>query len=107
MTTLPAETGSVPIILFLYTISMAAFFGAAWLAHRNYRKTKGISNYWLMFLLAMLFGGLSSVVFLLQNAGIAPEFLDEVDRLFVSMFLILLIVTGIETVTTPIDITIE
>lgn len=105
--TIPAEIGSTPIILFLYTISMVGFFAAAGIAVQNYRQTKSISNYWIMFLLTMLLGGAVSAVFFLQNAGVAPVFLDEIDRLFVSMFLILLIVTGIETITTPIDVTIE
>lgn len=89
-----------------YAIATLGFAGATANAYHNYRRTKGISNYWLIFAIAMGLGTLFSAMDLLQHSGVAP-ILDEVDRWIALMFLFALIMTAVETLTSNIDVTIE
>lgn len=98
---------SPEVAVLLYTVAAAAFTTAAAKAIRNYRKTKSISNYWLVFAIAMGLGAALSTVDLLHSIGAAPALLDELDRWIALMFIVMLIMTAVETLTSSIEVVIE
>lgn len=95
------------VTVLLYTVATAAFLGTAVKAVRNYRRTKGISNYWLIFGIAIALGATVTAANLLVSLGIYPVLLDALDQWIALLFIFTLIMTAIETLTSPITVTIE
>lgn len=95
------------ISLLLYTVATTAFFVAAVKGWRNYQQTKSISNYWLIFTLAVTLGAMFTAIDLLIALGVAPELLDQLDRWIALLFIFSLIMTAIETLTSEITVTIR
>lgn len=91
----------------LYGIGAITFSAAAVKAVRNYRRTKGISNYWIVFAIAVGLGAAFSAASMLQSLDIASPVLDELDGWLAIMFIFGLIMTSIETLTTRIEVTIK
>lgn len=107
MTTLATTPLQMQITILMYTVATLVFLAAAYIGFQNYQKTRSISNYWLMFTLAVGFGGALTVVIILTYIVPTSGGLEQVDRLAGSMFVITLIITAIETLTTPIEVTIK
>lgn len=102
-----AEPLSIQINALMYGVATVAFLSATVKAARNYKKTKGISNYWLIFAIAMGLGTLFTIGNTFKYLGVAPVLLDQLDRWFAILFLFTLIITAIETLTSNIEVTIE
>lgn len=83
------------------------YVAAAYLAVQNYRLTRGVSNYWLIFAFAMGLGALLSLQFALERLDIYEPVMEELQPFTVIMLITALIITSIDTLTTHIDVVIE
>lgn len=104
--TLPEPLMTQTVVL-LYLVAAAIFAGAAVKGWRNYQRTKGISNYWLIFAIAVGLSASFSAMNALEYAGIAVDIIDQLDIFIGYMFIFALIMTAIETLTSNIQVTIE
>lgn len=98
---------STPVTALLQGVAIAAFTAAAVTAAHNYRRTKSISNYWLVFTIAVTFGAVFAAMDLLALLGTAPELLSQLDHWVAILFIFSLILTAVETLTSSIEIIIE
>lgn len=98
---------SSEVAVLLHTVAAVAFAAAAAKAVSNYRKTKSISNFWLIFAIAMGLGAILSMFDVLAAFDIASELLDKLDRWIALMFIVMLIMTAVETLTSQIEVVVE
>ncbi len=85
-----------------YAIGTVMLFGAGVYAVKNYRITHEISQYWLVYAIAMFVGGLQTLIYTFEFLyGIDPV-LDSVRAGLAGLFAIMLVVVAVEMVTTDI-----
>lgn len=95
----------VPILA--YAIGGVLLFGASVYAAKNYRITRDISRYWLIYALAMFAGGLQTPIYIFQLIYGVDPFLNGVRTGLAVIFAIMLALVAVELVTTDITEVLE
>lgn len=102
-----AELLMAQVSISLYAVATVAFLVAAMKGWRNYQHTKSISNYWLIFTIAVALGAAFTAADLLVSLGVYPDLFDQLDRWIALLFIFSLIMTAVETLTSEITVTIR
>lgn len=95
------------LLMLMFLLGSVFMVAASIIGIWNYRRTRNITNYWLIFSLATFIGGTVWFGLLLEIAGVFSSMFPSTRRFLSIVFTTLLVIVALETLTTDADVTIE
>ncbi len=88
-------------------VSLVLLIGAAWFGVKNYRLTRSVSNYWLIFAFLTASFTIVWVLILLQFFGVYAETIGQIRESMIMTWVAFLLVLTIEVLSSHDDVPIK
>lgn len=92
-----------PLIVAIDVIAATFFLLAVFWAYHNYKEEVAISDFWIVYAVAALFGTMFMMIRAAEWAGIEPVLLDDIQPFFAIVGITMLVTTGIVCALSPIE----